>query len=307
MVKDEFLALENRALRQYLTMPQLQKDVYTELVLFPVQAMANLYDLYYSVAMNKMLAANKDINANYWANHAEQCFRRDSLLCADYNHNIANGKWNHMMDQVHIGYTTWHPPVKNIMPKVIRVQPAEAQRGMCVFSQHNQVVVMEAEHYFVCRSATNTSWTVVPDMGRTLSGFALFPYNQSVTGASVSYKMKLDGNPISAKVHLIFNSTMPFKKGGHSIALRFEGGEEKVININSDLVWGDHYTKMYPTGAARINEKELTLPLPLNANGTYTLTLRPLDPGILIYKIIVDCGGYEPTHLKMQENPFERE
>jgi hypothetical protein len=60
--------------------------------------MANLYDLYYSVAMNRKLSSNKDLAANDSADHADYCFRRDSLLCADYNHNIAGGKWNDMMD-----------------------------------------------------------------------------------------------------------------------------------------------------------------------------------------------------------------
>ena len=85
--------------------------------------------MYYAVAMNRKLAAEQNITANQWADHVEYCFNRDSLLCADYNHNIANGKWNHMMDQVHIGYTTWHASQFNIMPEVVRVSADEAQKG----------------------------------------------------------------------------------------------------------------------------------------------------------------------------------
>ncbi len=266
--------------------------------------MANLYDLYYSVAMNRKLSSNKDLAANDWADHADYCFRRDSLLCADYNHNIAGGKWNDMMDQVHIRYTKWHPPVQNIIPKLVRLQPEEAKTGGCVFIQKNNVVVMEAEHYFDSKNASLASWAVVPDMGRTLSGIALFSYTQTVAGASISYKMKLGTKSKNAKVRLILNSTMPFKKGGHSLAARFEGGEEKKININSDLVWGNHYTKMYPTGAARM---EITLMIPESADGSYTLTLSPLDPGILFYKVIVDCGGYENSYLHMPESSFQRQ
>jgi hypothetical protein len=306
MVRDEFLALEARALRQFIDIPKDYKDTYKEIVLFPVQAMANLYDLYYSVAMNSKLSSNKDMAANDWADRAEYCFKRDSILCADYNLNIAGGKWNHMMDQVHIGYTTWHPPVQNVIPKLVRVEPREAKTGGYVFVEKNNVVVMEAEHYFDLKNASKASWTVVPDMGRTLSGIALFPYNQMVDGASISYKMKLDSKSKTVKIRLILNSTMPFKKGGHSLAARFDGGEEKKININSDLVWGNHYTKMYPTGAARINEKEMTLMLPESSDGTYTLTLSPLDPGILFYKVIVDCGGYEKSYLHMIESPVHR-
>ena len=34
-------------------------------------------------------------------------------LVGEYNHTLAHGKWNHMMDQTRIGYTGWHdPPAK---------------------------------------------------------------------------------------------------------------------------------------------------------------------------------------------------
>jgi len=42
---------------------------------------------------------------------------------------MANGKWNHMMDQVHIGYTTWAQPDRNIMPAVKRIDPASLAGG----------------------------------------------------------------------------------------------------------------------------------------------------------------------------------
>ena len=97
MVKDEYMALETRALRQFLTLPNEYRDAYKELILFPVQAMANLYDMYYSLAMNKKFAEEKDTSANFWADRVEYCFNRDAELCDDYNHKIANGKWNHII------------------------------------------------------------------------------------------------------------------------------------------------------------------------------------------------------------------
>ncbi len=102
-VRDAYMALEARALRQFLEMPNSYKDAYKELILHLVRAMANLYDMYYSVAMNTKLAAVKDLSANYWAYHVEYCFNRDAELSKDYNLNIAGGKWNHLMDQTHIG------------------------------------------------------------------------------------------------------------------------------------------------------------------------------------------------------------
>lgn len=304
MVRDEFMALESRALRQYMTLSPEYKDTYKELLLFPIQAMANLYDMYYSLAMNKEKARAKEPTANYWADRVEYCFKQDSLLCADYNHNVAGGKWNHMMDQVHIGYVGWHPPVRNIRPEVKRISVDEVKLGNILFKETNGVVVMEAEHFYKYKNAKNALWSVIPDMGRTLSGYVLLPYNQDVSGASLSYKMKLTTKTDSVKIHVILNSTMPFKKGGHRLAVGFDNAKEEIIDINSDLKWGNHYTKMYPVAAAHINEKVISLKMPEAKDNIHTITFRPLDPGIVFYKIIVDCGGYEDTFLKMNESPY---
>ena len=306
-VKDAYLALETRAMRQYYKLPVKYRDTYMQLVLHPVRAMANLYDMYYAVAMNKKLAAEKDLKANYWANHVEKCFALDAEFSKDYNSNVSGGKWNHMMDQTHIGYTSWDEPKEgNIMPKVIRIKPEEAKQGGYIFEEKNGVVAMEAEHYFNTTATDKTKWTVIPDLGRTLSGIALMPYTEKTENAGVNYKMKMVPQSDSIKVWIFFDSTLPFKKGGHNVAASFKGGKEKIWNINHDLNWENKYNKMYPTGAARMIESSTVLSIPGNEDGIYDLIIRPLDPGVVIYKIVVDNGGYEPTFLKMQESPYNR-
>jgi hypothetical protein len=307
MVRDEYLALEARALRQFLTLPDAYKDGYKELILFPVQAMANLYDMYYAVAQNKKLATEKDPLANRWADQVEACFKRDSILCADYNHNIADGKWNQIMIQPHIGYTSWSGPQYNIMPKVTRVEPVEAKSGGYIFNLKNRVVVMEAEHFYEVKTPVGTKWTILPDLGRNLSCLALMPYTKSVEGASLTYKMDLEDKPKTLKVNLILRTTMPFIHGGHRVTASVNGGTEKVININDQLTWKNNYSKMYPTAAARIIEVNLNLDAPESSDGMYTLTFRPLEPGVVFQKVIVDEGGYESTYLKMLESPYRRQ
>ena len=307
LVKDAYLALEARAMRQYYKLPEQYRDTYMQLVLHPVRAMANLYDMYYSLAMNKKLASEKDIKANYWADRVEKCFALDAEFTKDYNQNVFGGKWNHIMDQTHIGYTSWDEPREgNIMPKVTRISPDEAKQGGYVFNEENDVVVMEAEHFFEANNTNNTKWTVIPSLGRTLSGIALMPYTEKTENAAITYKMNISPQSDSIKVWIFFDSTLPFKKGGHNVAASFKGGKENIWNINHDLNWENKYNKMYPTAAARMIESSTYLSIPENKDGIYDLTIRPLDPGMVIYKVVVDNGGYEPTYLKMQESPYNR-
>ena len=132
------------------------------------------------------------------------------------------------------------------------------------------------------------------------------PYTEKPETAGVNYKMKMVPQSDSIKVRIFFDSTLPFKKGGHNVAASFKGGKEKIWNINHDLNWENKYNKMYPTGAARMIESSTVLSIPGNEDGIYDLIIRPLDPGVVIYKIVVDNGGYEPTFLKMQESPYNR-
>jgi len=247
------------------------------------------------------------LKANYWADRVEFCFARDAELSKDYNLNVAGGKWNHIMNQTHIGYTSWDEPKGgNIMPKVTRVKPEEARQGEYIFSEKNGVVVMEAEHYFECKVNNKTRWSIIPDLGRTLSGVALMPYTEKTNDAALIYKMRLNIKSDSVKVRIFFNSTLPFKKGGHSIAVSFDDENEKVWNINDQLTWKNNYTKMYPAGAARMIETVTTFALPHSTDGMHVMTIRPLDPGVVFNKVIVDDGGYEQAYLKMPESPYKR-
>ncbi len=303
-VKDAYLALEAKALRQYYDLPTEYKDSYMQLILHPVRAMANLYEMYYAVAMNQKLAADKDLRANYWADKVDDCFERDALLTKDYHQNVAGGKWNHIMATTHIGYTTWRdPPGGNVKPTVTRLTPAQAQPGGYVFSEKSGVVVMEAEHFSTTTATEKTKWTVIPDLGRTLSGIALMPYTESTNGSAIIYKMNLTPQGDSIKLRVYFDCILPFKKGGHRVAASFNNGEEIIWNINEDLNWANNYSKMYPAGAARMIETLTTFAWPKN-QPIHTLTIRPLDPGVVFHKIIVDNGGYERTHLKMSESPY---
>jgi len=63
--------------------------------------------------------------ANAEADEVRTLFRKDAELSDEYNHKLLNGKWDHMMDQTHIGYTAWNDPPANVMPAVTWIQIPE--------------------------------------------------------------------------------------------------------------------------------------------------------------------------------------
>jgi hypothetical protein len=100
------------------------RDAYFELVLYPVLACANLNELYVTAARNKLYAAQGRAATTSLADHVKNLFEKDSLLSMEYNRLTAGGKWNHMMDQTHIGYTHWQEPPHNNMPIATTLDPA---------------------------------------------------------------------------------------------------------------------------------------------------------------------------------------
>jgi hypothetical protein len=107
-------------------LPVEDQDAYFQLVLHPVEACANLNELYLTVAKNRQFAKQGRAATNDLAERARQLFERDAEISRRYNQEIAGGKWNHMMDQTHIGYTYWQEPPKNSLPKVEKIELPEA-------------------------------------------------------------------------------------------------------------------------------------------------------------------------------------
>lgn len=308
-VCDDYARLEVAALRQYMELDSKAKDAYQQLILFPIQAMANLYDMYYAQAMNLKLAANNDPAANYWADRCEEAFARDAELCANYNKVMSNGKWNGMMTQKHIGYTSWNDNFPaDRLPRLRRVEETDKIGGY-VFTEKNGIVSMEAEHFYAQENGNAGEWTTIPYMGRTLSGVAVMPYSVLPDGATMTYKFNLTSDVDAVDVLIAVNSTLTFYRlEGHRYAVSIDGGEEQIVNFNERLNEdpANLYSIYYPTVAKRVVESKVKFPMQVS-KGEHTLIVRPIEPGTVFEKIVVDCGGYKKSYLFMDESPVIRE
>jgi hypothetical protein len=117
----------------YKELPADEKDAFYELVLYPAKASAVVTQLYVTAGKNQLYASQGRASTNELAQQVRALFQADADLSAYYNHTLAHGKWNHMMDQTHIGYTFWNEPPVNTMPKVTQLDlPAAASMGVAV-------------------------------------------------------------------------------------------------------------------------------------------------------------------------------
>ncbi len=132
-VVSDYNRLSEKAEKIYESIPTEYKDAYYQLVLYPVKACANLNELYFTVAKNRMYAKQGRILTNELAEKAKKLFAKDSELSNYYNKVVSGEKWNHMMDQIHIGYTYWQQPPKSVMPEVEEIKISDgADMGIMV-------------------------------------------------------------------------------------------------------------------------------------------------------------------------------
>jgi hypothetical protein len=103
------------------------RDAYFQLVLYPAEASENVLEMNVLAAKNHLYAIQGRASTNEVAEQVRRLFAKDAELTREY-HAINHGKWNHMMDQTHIGYTSWNEPVANIMPVVSEIIPAPEGR-----------------------------------------------------------------------------------------------------------------------------------------------------------------------------------
>jgi hypothetical protein len=303
-VCDEFARLEAEALRQYLALDPACRDAYRQVILFPVQALSNIYEMYYAQAMNLDLYAKFDPDADRWADRVEECFARDAFLCAQYNKEMSGGKWDGMMTQKHIGYRSWNDNFPaDRLPEVRRLDD-DAPGDFSFPVDPRGYAAIEAEHWYDADPAAGADWTVIPYMGRTRSGVALMPYTVPAEGGALAYRVQLPEGTTVVKVHVITKSTLAFNNTGH----RYEvvlGDAKQVQHFNARLNEdpANIHTVYYPTVARRVVETVSELPA---APGWQEIVLRPLDPGIVFEKVVVDYGGYTPQFLFGEESSRTR-
>ena len=132
-VESKWQAITTQAERIQQELPPAYRDAFFELVLYPVKASAIVNELYITAGENRLFATQGRVSATDLATRARTLFADDAALSSEYNHQLAHGKWDHMMDQTHIGYTYWNQPPLNAMPAVSEVQPASgAKMGIAV-------------------------------------------------------------------------------------------------------------------------------------------------------------------------------
>jgi hypothetical protein len=131
----DFNALVAKAEAIHARLPESKRDAFYQLALFPAKAAAQVNEMYLAAGLNALYASQGRAAANDMAARTRALFQADADLMMFFNKTFAGGKWDHFMDQSHIGYTSWQDPPANTLNAIRFAQynpPVEAGLGVAV-------------------------------------------------------------------------------------------------------------------------------------------------------------------------------
>src|SRR5215203_1564860 len=311
----EYNDLLQRAEKINTSLAAPYKNAFFQLVLHPVKASANLNELYITVADNHFYASKKDIVANEYADRAKQLYLNDSLITKQY-HAIADGKWIHMMDQTHIGYTYWQQPPFNKMPEVNYVTKEETveqdptvdstvstARNLIptntkgnIFYEFDGCISIAAEHWTKAINTNNIKWKTIPDIGRTTSGITSFPVTTSLRIGASTPRAEYEFYAYDTgkfTVNLYFSPSLNFHNDeGLKYAVSIDNEKPQIISINKE----DNNVTIWENWVANnivIKKTQHRISSP----GKHVLKYWLISGGVVLEQLIIDFGGLKPSYL----------
>jgi len=325
----EWRDITPRAETIYAQLPAGSRDAYYQLVLHPTKASAIVNELYIAVAKNRSYAKQGDGRANEFAQRARDLFKQDAEMSAYYNQKLAGGKWNHMMDQTHIGYTGWQQPPRDVMPKVEELTdpkpsaaaanesakpsiPAPALLGRLRasrwqgFVEADGHVSIEAEHYTHKTETASARWEVLPDHGRTLSAMTIFPVTAPAAtppneSPRLEYQMWLVSTG-TVEVTTFLSPSLNFDPHrGVRLAVSFDDEvPQTIMLVPKSYAAGDgnrDWEESVKDSVRKMKSKH-----PIATSGSHTFKVWMVDPAVVVQKIVVDCGGVKSSYLGPPES-----
>jgi len=321
-VVKEWKALESRAEKINQSLSKEYKDAFFELVLHPVTAFANLHEMYLNVALNHLNAKEGVLSANDYANYAKQLYIRDSMISVRY-HQIAGGKWNHMMDQTHIGYTYWQQPPVNKLPALFYLENGQSNDTSLLksssetakksvpknvtgnaFVEEDGIVSINADHWTRALGSKNVQWKIIPDIGKDGNGITSFPVTISSTlnasSPHVEYEFYSNSKD-SLKLLTCFSPTLNFENAANGLqfAVSIDNEAPQIVSLNKE-----DNTPVWNSWVANNIISKTTRHF-ISRPGKHTIKYWMIDPGIILQKLIVDFGGLKPTYLGPRETIFK--
>ena len=198
------------------------RDAYFQLVLYPAEASENVLEMNVLAAKNRLYALQGRASTNEVAAQVRKLFAKDADFTRQF-HTINHGKWNHMMDQTHIGYTFWNEPVANVMPAVSEIIPAsEGKMGV-------------ASGLPGPRGGLTFDALTRKAQAVTLYNMGAAPFVFTATASAPWIHLSSNGSQVATDMDLQVSvdwTSLPAGTQAGTVTIAQQGGESRVLRVN---------------------------------------------------------------------------
>lgn len=299
-IVDEWQALITRVRAVKTKLPEQAQSAYFQIVEYPAEAIGNLYGMYYAAAWNKRLASRNDARANYFADLVETAYQRDQDLTDQY-HALNGGKWDGMINQVHMSYVIWNDPTQQTIPSITRVAgetPSDKLSVAPVFKSAPTVRaanerVIEAVDYTRATKGNGVEWRATADLGQAKG--AMISYPQGVASSTTEDNVRLDydfetAQGGSVRVRLVLSPTLDTSsKGGLRLGLSLDDGAPQTLTSTLQPTGGGANTPQEQAWYKAVigNVEWLDARFDGVAPGKHTLKVWRLDDNVVLQKLVI--------------------
>ncbi|NQX02052.1 glycosyl hydrolase 115 family protein [bacterium] len=260
-----FAALVEKTDALYRKMPAAKKDAFYQTVVYPVRGSALM-------------------NEKYLGPNPAEAHEKIQAETTIYNEQIAGGKWKFMMSAAPRKLAVFQKPAATPVPTAA----SEAADP--------HYVSFEAERPSRATAGIGVAWKVIVGLGRSGDSVALRPTTAEIPATAVmeyDFTATRDG-PAKVLVYCLpTHALSPKMKLRYSVAV--DSGAPVIVDIDTaefSKPWAANVLR----GAA-IGSSDFAL-----TQGKHVLKLRPLDPGVVFDKVVIDLGGLKPSYLGPPEN-----
>jgi len=191
--------------------------------------------------------------------------------------------------------------VRAIRPSEVSLQSLQG------FIQSDGCVSIEGEHYTKKSEFGPSHWVKVEDYGHTLSAMRATsaigapPATPGKDSPCLEYRMYLlDTGNVS--VTGIFGATLNFIRGRDlRYAVSFDDEMPRVITLVPQDFIAQHGNMEWEKTVADNARRSQTTHAVVKP-GYHILKIWMVDPGVVLEKIVVDCGGVRPSYLGPPES-----
>jgi hypothetical protein len=282
-----FTALRDRAAKIQAALPPAQRDAFFETVFYPVNGTALANERYFA---GERAARSGLADAAAAARTADARLTDETRI---FSEQIVGGKWRGFIrlepaddDWRTMRIALWALPQFPPTPA-----PADSAGGL---------ISLEAEHF-----SRNTgrdgvaAWQIIPGLGRTGEGsVAVLPTTapRIALARAATDAPRLDyavnfaaAGEFRLQAYLI--PTHPIAGGSLRFAVALDEAAPQLVELvvnDGGAGWAQGVLD---------NTRVAMTKLKVSASGAHTLHVFGLEPGVVIDKLVIDCGGLKPSYL----------